>query len=61
MKAILKIVVSLIFLIIGMLYATIPFSIQLLPMLPTFGFEELMLQFAGVILLIIGIAIALMH
>ena len=56
-----KMLVSLLLLIIGMLYAAIPFSIQLFTMLPTFGLEELMLQIAGVLLLIIGIVIALMN
>ncbi len=56
-----RIIISLLLLIVGMLYATIPFSIQLLPMLPMLGFEELMLQIVGVLLLIIGIVVALMH
>ena len=56
-----RMIISLVLLIIGMLYAAIPFSIQLLPFLPVFGLEELMLQITGVFLLIIGLVIALMR
>ncbi len=56
-----RMIVSLLLLIIGMLYAGFPYAIQLIPILPSLGFEELLLQFLGVVLLIIGLIVALMH